>query len=159
MRKIDKIIIHCSATKPNQDIGVKQINKWHKANGWSECGYHYIVRLNGEIEVGRPLDKPGAHCKGQNRNSIGVCLIGGLDASMESKNTFNKKQFTALKSLLASLQNSYPNVGIHGHNEFSSKACPCFSIKDWLAKLNKDAIIKQKEKGGLWSRFLKYIGV
>ena len=77
MRRIDKVIIHCSDTYHNMDIGVKQIRRWHKKRGFNDVGYHYIIRRDGTLETGRPIEKIGAHCKGQNRHSIGVCFVGG----------------------------------------------------------------------------------
>ena len=77
MRSIDKIIIHCSATPPHKDFSAEDIRDWHvKGNKWSDIGYHYIVKLDGSMEYGRPIEVPGAHCKGHNQDSIGICYIG-----------------------------------------------------------------------------------
>jgi len=86
MRIIDTVIVHCSATKPSMDIGVDVIRQWHMNKGWSDIGYHYVIRRNGAVELGRDLDKDGdvdeeigAHAYGHNATSIGICLIGGVD--------------------------------------------------------------------------------
>ena len=76
-RKIDKIIVHCSATKPSHDIDVKEVDKWHKKRGWSGIGYHFFIKRGGQIEIGRSLEKQGAHTKGHNKSSIGICYAGG----------------------------------------------------------------------------------
>ena len=80
MRSITEIIIHCSATAEGRDFGVADIRRWHKAQGWTDVGYHYVVRLDGTVQEGRALSEPGAHCKGHNAHSIGICYVGGLAA-------------------------------------------------------------------------------
>ena len=78
MRKIRKIIIHCSATKEGHDIDAAEIKKWHvEGNGWSDIGYHYVIKLDGTVEEGRPLERSGAHTLNHNFDSIGICYIGG----------------------------------------------------------------------------------
>lgn len=134
MREINKIIIHCSATKANQDIGAFQIDEWHKKQGWSGIGYHYVIRRNGQVENGRPLEVTGAHCKGQNKNSIGICLVGGIDAKGEPENNFTEAQFLALRKLVKNLKQDYPGATIHGHYEFANKACPCFDVKEFFRR-------------------------
>ena len=69
-RKINKIIIHCSATPPSMDVDANTVDEWHKQRGWSGIGYHFFVKRDGQIELGRPLEKSGAHTKGHNKNSI-----------------------------------------------------------------------------------------
>ena len=129
MRKIDTIIIHCSATKPSQNIGAAEIDTWHKKQGWNEIGYHFVIRRSGEIEQGRDLEKIGAHCKGHNAHSIGICLVGGIDDNGKPENNFTDAQFISLRKLTAKLQEQFPALqSIHGHNEFANKACPCFDV-------------------------------
>ncbi len=132
MREINKIIIHCSATKANQDIGTFQIDEWHKKRGWSGIGYHFVIRRNGEIENGRPVEVTGAHCQGQNRDSIGICLVGGIDRNGDPQNNFTDVQFQALRKLVADLKNNFPQVTVHGHCEFANKACPCFDVQEFF---------------------------
>ena len=79
MRKIDSVIIHCSATKAGMDFSVADIDRWHRAQGMNGIGYHYVVRLDGTVEKGREVEVAGAHCLGWNGRSIGICYIGGLD--------------------------------------------------------------------------------
>lgn len=144
MRKITDIIIHCTATKEGVDIGFKEIDQWHKKRGWSGCGYHYIVRLDGDVEVGRPEEKQGAHVKGYNRNSIGIVYVGGLDSEMRAKDTRTEDQKRELRCLIENLKYNYPSADISGHRDFSedlngngiiepfewSKICPCFDAKE-----------------------------
>ena len=128
MREITEIIIHCSATKPSMDIGVEEITDWHvNGNNWSDIGYHYVIRLDGKIEYGRMLDKIGAHCKGHNSKSIGVCYIGGVaEDGKTPKDTRTEKQKETLVTLLKVLKRAHPKAQIHGHRDFANKACPSF---------------------------------
>ncbi len=126
MRAINKIIVHCSATKEGNKISATTIDRWHKDRGWRCIGYHYVVRIDGSIEYGRPVQDIGAHVKGRNKHSIGVCYIGGLDADMEPKDTRTRDQKESLLYLLKTLKRLHPDATIHGHREFANKACPCF---------------------------------
>lgn len=130
-RKINKIILHCSATREGQDISVDTIRKWHvDGRGWSDIGYHYIVSIDGQIEEGRPIDRSGAHTKGLNSNSIGCCYIGGVESDGKTpKDTRNAEQLMAIANLLDALMEMYPDATLHGHNEFSNKACPSFDVQ------------------------------
>ncbi|MCH5346258.1 MAG: N-acetylmuramoyl-L-alanine amidase [Muribaculaceae bacterium] len=132
MRKIDKIIIHCSATPEGRDYTVAQIRDWHvRGNGWSDIGYHYVIYRDGSIHPGRPVGVAGAHTKGHNAHSIGICLIGGCAADGKTpKDTRTHAQRVALVNLVKQLKATYgPDVTVHGHNEFAAKACPSFNVK------------------------------
>ena len=126
MRRIDEIIIHCSATREGAEFHASDIDKWHKAKGWNGIGYHYVIALDGRVEEGRSLDKVGAHCAGHNAHSIGICYIGGVDRDGKPKDTRTSKQKAALWALLRELVVRFPNVKIHGHNYYAAKACPSF---------------------------------
>ncbi len=131
MRTITLIIIHCSAVKPWQESGVREIDRWHRAKGWKSCGYHYVVRRDGTVEVGRPVEEVGAHCLNRNRHSIGICYEGGLDASGNPADTRTEAQKKALRELLQQLHAQFPRAIIAGHNVFNPmKACPCFNAMD-----------------------------
>lgn len=130
MRQIKQIIIHCSATPEGKNIGATTIRGWHKERGFTDIGYHYVIRLDGTIEQGRPIEQIGAHCQGHNRNSIGICYIGGLSQKRQPKDTRTIAQRQAMKQLIQELQEQFPEVTIHGHREFAAKACPCFDIED-----------------------------
>lgn len=131
MRKIQFIIVHCSATKEGKDFKAKDIDKWHKEKGWDRIGYHYVVDLDGTIEPGRPEEQVGAHAKGYNNNSIGVCYIGGLDTNGKSKDTRTPQQKESLIKLLKELKAKYPLVQILGHRDLLGvyKDCPCFNAR------------------------------
>lgn len=129
MRDINKIILHCSATPEGRDVSVDTIRKWHLDRGWSDIGYHYVIELDGTIKEGRPVERQGAHVRGLNVNSIGICYIGGCDANMKPKDTRNEAQKASIYYLINNLMTEYPNSTLHGHNEFSSKACPSFDVQ------------------------------
>lgn len=131
MRNIDKIIIHCSATRECDDsVNASVIDRWHKARGWKGCGYHFIVLIDGTIETGRMIDEVGAHVKGMNKSSIGICYIGGLERDAKTpKDTRTPQQKESLLLLIKTLNKIYPEATLHGHNEFSNKACPSFDVQ------------------------------
>ena len=126
MRKINNIIIHCTATPEARWVTNEEITRWHKARGFRTIGYHYVVYLDGTGHVGRPENEIGAHCQGRNADSIGVCYVGGLDKSGKPKDTRTPLQKQALTRLLKHLRAKYPNAVICGHRDFANKACPCF---------------------------------
>ena len=128
MRYISQIILHCSATKEGQEFKAKDIERWHKEKGYKKIGYHYVIDLDGTIEEGRMLDEVGAHCKGHNSHSIGICYIGGLDKNGKAKDTRTTQQRAAFYVLLNQLAEKFPDATIHGHSEFANKACPSFDV-------------------------------
>ncbi|MDE6265938.1 MAG: N-acetylmuramoyl-L-alanine amidase [Muribaculaceae bacterium] len=129
MRKINKIIIHCSATPAGRNVTVDDIDRWHRQRGFNSIGYHYVIYLDGTIHAGRPEHIQGAHCKGQNAHSIGVCYIGGCDCHMKPADTRTPQQRESLIKLVDLLLNRYPDASVHGHNEFTAKACPSFNVE------------------------------
>ena len=98
MRKIDSVIIHCSATKAGMDFSVADIDRWHRAQGMNGIGYHYVVRLDGTVEKGREVEVAGAHCLGWNGRSIGICYIGGLDTNGNPADTRTDEQKKSMKA-------------------------------------------------------------
>lgn len=139
-REITEIIIHCTATTEGCNFTVNDIRKWHIERGFDDIGYHWIIYLDGSVHQGRLESIIGAHCHGHNNNSIGICYVGGLDSMGKPKNTLNTEQEKSLKDLCNNLIKKYPNAEIHGHNEFSSKDCPCFDVQKWI---NQDLISKK----------------
>lgn len=136
MRKINELIVHCSATPEGQNVTVEEIRKWHLKRGFVDIGYHYVVYLDGSIHTGRNEDMIGAHCYGHNSSSIGVCYIGGLTKDgKKAKDTRTDAQKVALRELLKSLKNKYPKATIHGHREYAAKECPCFGAKEEYANI------------------------
>jgi N-acetylmuramoyl-L-alanine amidase len=129
MRDIKKIIIHCADTYAEMDIGVAEIRRWHIDRGWADIGYHFVIRRNGDIEKGRDEETPGAHVKGHNHDSIGVCLVGGKPFC-----NFTRAQWHALESLVMELKGRYPLAAVSGHRDHDpSKTCPTFDVRAWLA--------------------------
>ncbi|MCC8153131.1 MAG: N-acetylmuramoyl-L-alanine amidase [Tannerellaceae bacterium] len=130
MRKINKIIIHCTATPEGRTVTVEDVDTWHRQRGFNGIGYHYLIGLNGELWTGRNIEAVGAHCVGQNTNSIGVCYVGGLAKDGKtSKDTRTEKQKKTLQELVCELKMKYPAATLHGHKEFAAKDCPCFDVK------------------------------
>lgn len=130
MREIKEIILHCSATPEGRHVTAETIRQWHLDRGWSDIGYHFVVYLDGTVVSGRPVSRVGAHVRGRNKGSIGVCYIGGVDSDMNPKDTRTPEQLDSLEKLLEDLLKEYPEATLHGHNEFSSKACPSFIVRD-----------------------------
>lgn len=138
MRKIEKIILHCAATPEGRDVKTETIRSWHvKGNGWSDIGYHFVIELDGVVKAGRPLHRSGAHTKGHNATSIGICYVGGMDKNKAPKDTRTEAQLAAMDALIKSLLEEYPEATIHGHNEFAAKACPSFDVQKDYGHLNK----------------------
>jgi N-acetylmuramoyl-L-alanine amidase len=145
MRQINRLILHCTATRPDfmagatTDQRVAEIKRWHTAkppngNGWSDIGYHFLIDRDGSVRQGRPVEKIGAHVAGHNADSIGISLFGGHGSAATDRfeDNFTKAQDEALQALLAQLQGMWPKATIHGHNEYAAKACPGFTVKEYL---------------------------
>lgn len=134
------ITIHCAATPNGRDFDIKDVDAWHKERGFQRnpawttkhrpelkhVGYHYVIKLNGEVQQGRETDEVGAHVAGQNTNNIGICMIG--------TDKFTKAQWNALTLLVADLMQSYPIVGVMGHRDWPNvkKSCPGFDVASWF---------------------------
>lgn len=122
---INKIIIHHADAV---HCTIKDVDAWHKAKGWAGCGYNYFINKYGQIYKGRPERYVGANCAGQNTTSIGICL--------EGKFTIEKPtpaQIVALKRLVASLKQDYPNIKeVGNHKDYMSTACPVVDLKNLI---------------------------
>ena len=139
-RQINYLVVHCSATPEGRDHTAKDIDLWHRQRGFNEIGYNYVVRLNGTIEGGRDVDKIPAHVTNHNKDSIGICYIGGIDKkTLQPKDTRTAEQKEALKKLLTELKALYPEAEILGHRDFPgvAKACPCFNAKGEYKNISK----------------------
>ena len=131
-KSTDYIVIHCAATKASMDIGLTEIRKWHvQDNGWRDVGYHYIIRRNGEVELGRSIRDTGAHAAGYNHKSVSVCMVGGMAEDNSAEANFTSQQWTALLDLIKQLKTNYPEADVIGHNEISEKECPSFDVQKW----------------------------
>lgn len=135
------ITIHCAATPNGKEFDIADIDAWHKQRGFARnpawinrsrnhltsVGYHYVIKLNGEVQQGRETDETGAHVQGHNANNIGICMIG--------TDKFTRQQWDALKLLVADLMQFYPIVGVMGHRDWPNvkKSCPGFDVASWFA--------------------------
>lgn len=135
MRPIDSIIIHCTATPITLDIGVDEVRLWHttEPNNWSDIGYHYVIRRNAAVEIGRPIEQVGAHAVGYNTRSIGIALVGGVDENNEPEMNFTDEQMQVLRHTIDALKYIYGDLKVIGHRDLPgvNKACPCFDVHDW----------------------------
>lgn len=131
--KIDYIVIHCSATNPLHDIGVVEIDSWHRKRGFKKVGYHYVIRRSGAIDTGRKESEPGAHVQGYNSRSIGICVVGGVNSANEPEANYTPAQYDSLSRLVEQLTFRYPDAEVLGHRDFPgvNKACPCFDVREW----------------------------
>lgn len=150
MKKIDSIVIHCSATRAGQDVRAADIDKWHKERGFAMIGYNYVIDLDGKVEEGRPLTRDGAHCNtagtsglAYNKHSIGICYVGGLDRNGNAADTRTPQQKLSLANLVYKLMGKYPITDVLGHRDASPdkngdgkvtpnewiKKCPCFDVR------------------------------
>ena len=138
-REIAEIIVHCSATPEGKDFTVDDIRRWHKQQGWSDIGYHYVIGRHGELWTGRDVDVQGAHCAagGHNRRSIGVCYVGGCARDGKTaKDTRTLAQKATMLSLLIDLKKLYPQAQIYGHHDFErNKECPSFDARTEYKKI------------------------
>ena len=129
-KSIKLLVVHCSDTDNNANIGAREIHKMHLSFGWDGIGYHKVINRSGKIENGRPEFWIGAHVKGKNEMSLGVCLIG--------RDYFTKPQFLSLEKVLRDWKSLYPDAKILGHCDINntSKTCPNFDIGVWCREQN-----------------------
>ena len=136
-RNINHIVYHCAATPEGKNFTVVDVTAWHKQRGWNRCGYHFVILLDGTIQVGCPIGQIGIHTKGKNTGSIGIAYIGGMTKNMKAaKDTRTPAQVASSAWLISELCKMYPINKISGHNQYAPKACPSFGMKtDKLANL------------------------
>ena len=165
MKQINKCIVHCSATKRSQDVNAATIRSWHmsKTPPWSDIGYHFVILKGGKIEAGRHLERMGAHVRGHNSDSIGICLEGGISEKGKPENNFDEGQFNSLRSLIDGMKFKYGFTEVKGHRDYSPdknkdgvitkdewlKECPCFDVGEWYAgsEDRKQEVETQKNDG------------
>jgi hypothetical protein len=130
MRKINKIIVHSTATPEGRDVSIDEVRRWHvEENGWSDIGYHFLIALDGTVEEGRPIERTGAHVLRHNWDSIGVAYVGGMSIDLgKATDTRTEDQKEALVDLLVELKDAYGGT-VYGHRDFSNKECPGFDAK------------------------------
>ena len=129
-------MLHYTATPSDREVTVKEIDQWHRARGFNEIGYHYVVYLDGTVHKGRDEAKVGAHVQGKNADSIGVCYVGGLKAGQKGgSNTMSEAQEQGVIKLLKELKGKHPLAEICGHNDLAATQCPGFNVKKWWEKV------------------------
>ncbi|WP_439258288.1 N-acetylmuramoyl-L-alanine amidase [Lonepinella sp. BR2271] len=176
---IEKIVVHCSATRNGKTLARKGLSSaqvidgWHKQRGFKRLesnrqgfnpqlgaiGYHYVIDVDGTVATGRKVGETGAHVKGHNLNSVGICLVGGITADGKNHGEYTAAQWYALYELICGLEQRFPNAKIYGHRDLSPdlngdgtispnewvKACPCFDVWEWLdsgSVINVDHLFK-----------------
>ena len=173
MRPITEIIVHCTATRPDWWAGkspvqrVAEVRRWHvtpkpEGRGFKNIGYHYLIDRNGVIVPGRPLDQNGAHVIERNIGTIGVALFGGHGSAADDAfaENFTPEQDASLRKLIADLTTRFGPLKISGHSEYAAKACPGFSVRDWLKPAPPDvaapdAAPSAPPSGGFFMRLLR----
>ncbi len=128
------IVIHSAATKPSFNGGIEDIDRWHRDRGFDMVGYHYVITRDGAIQHGRDLAVMGAHAKGHNHESIGICLIGGVNDDMDAEFNFTRQQLAALEDVLNDMLAVYYNAEVIGHRDIMADGhtkCPSFNVGAW----------------------------
>lgn len=145
MRKINRLVIHCTATEEGVPVTIQDITDWHKDRGFKTIGYHFVVQPDGFIDKGRDIRIIGAHAKGYNKDSIGIAYVGGYKDGNPT-DTRTEKQKYALKGLVIGLEATFGKCEVVGHRDLSvdlnedgvieesewMKSCPCFDVKTEL---------------------------
>ena len=137
-RKINLIVVHCSATRANRSFTVEQLEACHKARGFRDIGYHYYITKDGVVYPCRPENEAGTHARHYNAHSIGICYEGSLDKDGKPADTRTEAQKQSMEDLLQSLCTDYPEAEIVGHRDLPwvQKDCPCFDVKAWLQEID-----------------------
>lgn len=148
MRHINLIVIHCTATRNGVPVSVQTVDQWHRARGFSGIGYHYLIQPDGTVDQGRLEEQMGAHAKGFNLHSIGVCLVGGTGGpDRQNPGQFTEAAWESLRIAVQDLMDRYPDAQVVGHRDLSPdldgdgqvephewiKLCPAFEVQTWLA--------------------------
>ena len=141
MRRIDLIVIHCTASRPDLHLTLGMLDKMHQAKGWKCCGYHYYITRDGQLHFGRPEEMVGAHARHYNSCSLGICNEGGLEEKGRADDTRTEAQKTSMFALLKELTAEYPDARIMGHCELPhvAKSCPGFPASNYYASLQPGA--------------------
>jgi hypothetical protein len=136
-QRTDWIAVHCSATRPEQNVDEHEIRRWHLAKGWADIGYNIVIPRDGTIQIGRPLDYAGAHVEGYNSSALGICLVGWINELDIPVDNFTLGQKDALLVALRFCRKYAPAARIQGHRDFPhvAKACPSFDVRAWLAQV------------------------
>lgn len=138
-----RIVVHCAATRPGQDIGAADIDRWHRDRGYVSIGYHFVIRLDGTVEKGRDVDAIGAHASGHNADTVAICLVGGLDKNGKAlrgkpEQVYNEDQLQSLAEVILELRRKYGKLPVVGHRDLPNvrKDCPCMDVATYLKDRN-----------------------
>lgn len=133
MRRIDHIVLHCTATPSNTSIDAI-LKYWRDVKGWKNPGYHIIIMASGEAVLLLPIDKVSNGVKGHNANGINIAYIGGIDDYGDPCDNRTEEQKTTMLNIVNVLKVMFPNAEVKGHRDFPGvrKACPSFDVKQWL---------------------------
>ena len=137
---VHEIIIHCSATRADWMSGrplaekVAEICSWHRAKGWRDIGYHWVIDRDGKVLPGRPEADIGAHTIGHNSGTIGICLLGGYGSAETDtfRDNYTAQQDITLRQMIDAIGMRTGIERVSGHNQYAAKACPGFNVPNWL---------------------------
>lgn len=137
-------VIHCSATPPDMDVDIDQIDRWHRDRGIYQknapSGYHNVIKRDGSLQFGRHLRQAGAHARGFNFDSLSVCLVGGVDEDLQAEDNFRARQWDTLERVVQHWVAIWPDIQILGHRDVNpGKECPSFNVAEWLKIVGMEA--------------------
>lgn len=128
MREINLIVVHCSDTPDDRHVTASDIDRWHRERGFNSIGYHQVILRDATMEQGRPVEVAGAHVRGHNANSIGICLIG--------RHEFTENQMIMLEGLVRAYKSRWPQADVVGHCDLDpGKTCPNTNILEWWSNV------------------------
>ena len=130
-KETNYIVIHYTLTKPNANINIRTVDEWHRKRGMLKVGYHFFIRREGLIEVGRGVNDIGSHTKENDLDSVSVCLAGGLNTRGITAPDYTEGQMESLFVLAMTLKHMYPDAEVVGHRDLSATECPSFNVKEW----------------------------
>lgn len=151
IKHVDWLVVHCSATSPDEDIGLQELRLQHMQQGGSDVAYHYIIKRDGTLEVGRNEITPGDHAAGYDLHSIGICMVGGRKRrTTKAEANFTPAQYLTLQTLLEDLSSRYPESESLGHRDLPgvNHLCPSFDVREWLRRIytNEEAALRSQDR-------------
>ena len=149
-KETNYIVIHSTHTKPNANISIRTVDEWHRKRGMLKVGYHFFIRREGLIEVGRGVNDIGAHTKEHDLDSVSVCLAGGLNTRGIVAPDYAKEQLETLFVLVKTLKHMYPDAKVVCHRDLSTTECPSFNVKEWWIANEDNAGLLKYKVGSLW---------
>ena len=129
-RSISKLIFHHFGGTPPEGTNVRSIRTLHLQRGFNDIGYHAIIMPDGELQIGRDIDKMGAHAQGSNRGSIGIMFVAGMGPGQEHT-TPTRAQLATARGVIEECKRNYPGIELLGHRDTKATLCPGFDIHHW----------------------------